>query len=211
MPSISAYRPPPAAVGSPAPAPGRTAQGVSVSLLPTVASFFSSLSPNYCPQNKRQLSYYAAPAVAGTEDKSQFAGNMIQRVKFACVVLSSWVPTVRVVSDAVTTLCTSLSVVQDLGAALADKDSGKSATGTVATFALVALNGLASAGATGPAPGERGSPEKPITVPDSKTLSMIGQDGYPADAFYRQTGSFSHRSTEPGPSFKGYYDWLSHD
>ena len=210
MQSISAYRPPPATVGSSAPAPGRTAQGVSVSLLPTVTSFFSSLSPEYCPHNERQLYYYVAPAVAGTADKSQLAGDMIQRVKLACAVLSSWVPTVTVVSDAVATLCSSLSVVQDLGAALADKDSGKSAAGTVAAFTLVALDNLASAGAVRPAPGKRGSPEKPITVPDSKTLSMIGQDGYPADAFYRQTGSFSHRSTEPGPSFKGYYDGGCH-
>ena len=210
MQPITAYRPPSATVGSSVPAPGRTAQGVSVSVLPIVTSFFSSLSPDYCLQDKRQLSNYVAPAVAGTADKSQLAGDMIHRVKLACAVLSSWVPTVRVVSDAVATLCSSLSVVQDLGAALADKDSGKSAAGTVATFALVAMDNLASAGATRPAPGERGSPEKPITVPDSKTLSMIGQDGYPADAFYRQTGSFSHRSSEPGPSFKGYYDGGCH-
>ena len=209
MQSISAYRPPSATVSSSA--PGRTAQGVSVSLLPTVASFFSSLSPDYCLQNKRQLSNnYVAPAVAGTADKSQLANDMIHRVKLACTVLSCWAPTVRVVSDAVATLCSSLSVVQDLGAALADKGNGNSAAGTVATFALVAMDNLASVGASRPAPGERGSPEKPITVPDSKTLSMIGQAGYPADAFYRQTGSFSHRSSEPGPSFRGYYDGGCH-
>ena len=144
---------------------------------------------------------------------SQSDSDVIHKVKLACAVLSCWIPTVRVVSDVVATLCSSLSVVEELGAALAHRDGGKSAASTApaaATFALVALDSLGSAGAARPVPGQRGSPEKPITVPDSKTLGMIGQDGYPADAFYRQTGSFSHRSAEPGPSFKGYYDGGCH-
>ena len=151
--------------------------------------------------------------MASTTDKSPSASDMIDKVKLASTVLSCWVPTARVVSDVVATLCSSFSVAQEFSAALAHKDGGKSAASVapaVATFALVALDSLGSAGAARPAPGQRGSPEKPITVPDSKTLSMIGQDGYPADAFYLQTGSFSHRSAEPGPLFLGYYDGGCH-
>ena len=203
MQSISAYRPPSATVSSPA--PERTAQRVSVSVLPAVASFFSSLSPAYSLQDKRHSSNFMTAAKA---DQSQSASEVIDKVKLACTILSSWVPTARVVSDTVATLCSSLSVLQDLGGALAPK--GGSAAGTVAAFTVVALDNMGSAGAARPAPGQRGSPEQPILIADSKTFSMIGQDDYPTDAFYRQTASFNHRNTEPGPQFRGYYDGGCH-
>ena len=100
--------------------------------------------------------------------------------------------------------------MQELGTALRD---GRSTAGTVpavAAFTLVALDNLGGVGAARPVPGQRGSAEKPIPVPDSKTLSMIGQSDYPADAFYRQTASFSHQGAEPGSSFKGFYDGGCH-
>ena len=214
MQSISAHWSPPATVGRSAPAceSGCKSGGVSVSILPTVASFFSSLSPDYSLQDKRQKTNFIPSPVASTADKSQSASDMIHKVRLASTVLSCWVPSVKVVSDVVATLCSSVSAVQDLGAVLARKERGKSAAGTVpavATFALVALDSLGSAGAR-PLSGQHGSAEKPILVPDSKTLSMIGQDGYPANAFYRQTRSFSYPNAEPGPSFKGYYDGGCH-
>ena len=144
-------------------------------------------------------------------DRNLPASNMVHKVRLACNMLSCWVPTVRVVSDVVATLCSSLSVVQELGAVLTgDGKSTASTVPAVATFTLVALGGPGSAGALRPAPGQRGSPETPILVPDSKTLSMIGQANYPTDAFYRQTASFSHHSSEPGPRFRGYYDGGCH-
>ncbi len=188
-----------------------TRQGVFVSVLPTVASFFSSLSPNYAMHDKRQLSDFLTPVKDSAADRNPPASNMVQKVRLACNMLSCWVPTVSAVSDVVATLCSSLSVVQELGAALTG--GGKSTDSTVpavATFTLVALDSLGSAGALRSAPGQRGSPETPILVPDSETLSMIGQADYPSDAFYRQTASFSHRSPKPGPLFKGYYDGGCH-
>ena len=188
-----------------------TRQGAFISVLPTVVSFFSSLSPNYTAHDKRQLSDFMTPTMASAADRNLPASNMVQKDRLACNMLSCWVPTVSVVSDVVATLCSSLSVVQELGAVLTG--GGKSTASTVpavATFTLVALDSLGSAGALRPAQGQRGSPEAPILVPDSETLSKIGQADYPANAFYRQTASFSHRSPEPGPLFKGYYDGDCH-
>ena len=188
-----------------------TQQGAFVSVLPTVASFFSSLSPDYNVHDKRQLSDFLTPAMDSAADRNPPASNMVQKVRLACNMLSCWVPTVRVVSDVVATLCSSLSVVQELGTVLTGGGkSTASAVPAVATFTLVALDSPGSAGALRPAPGQRGSPERPILVPDSKTLSMIGQADYPSNAFYRQSASFSHRSPEPGPLFKGYYDGGCH-
>ena len=209
MQSLSSLLSPPETSRSPE--SEHTRQGPFVSVLPTVASFFSSLSPNYTVHDKRQLSDFLTPTMDSAADRNLPASNMVHKVRLACNMLSCWVPTVRVVSDVVATLCSSLSMVQEFGAVLTE--GGKSTAGTVpavATFTLVALDSLGSAGALRPAPGQRGSPERPILVPDSKTLSMIGQADYPSDAFYRQTASFSHRSPEPGPLFKGYYDGGCH-
>ena len=212
MQSLSPHWQPSATVVSSTPPPagesGRTSGGAAVSVLPAVVSFFSSLAPSYVLQDKRHSSNFMT-ARAAPADQSQSAGEMIDKVKLACNILSSWVPTARVVSDAVATLCSSLSVLQNLGTALAPR-SGNSAAGTVAAFTVVALDNIGSAGAARPAPGQRGSPEQPILIADSKTFNMIGQDDYPTDAFYRQTASFSHRNTEPGPPFSGYYDGGCH-
>ena len=210
MQSLSAHWQPSATVVSSTPSPAwesaRTSGGAAVSVLPAVVSFFSSLSPNYALPDKRHSSCFITAARAAPADQNQSASEVIDKVKLACNILSSWVPTARVVSDAVATLCSSFSVLQDLGTALAPRG----AAGTVAAFTVVALDNIASAGAAKPAPGQRGSPEQPILIDDSKTLSRIGQDDYPTDAFYRQTASFSHRITEPGPSFSGYYDGGCH-
>ena len=212
MQSLSTQWLPPVATGDPSPSPasGRASGGASVSVLPTVASFFSSLSPAYSLQNKQHTSDSVPLTRENPADKSQSASEMINKVKLACNVLSCWVPSVKVVSDVVATLCSSLSVVQELGAALRDGGSTAGTVPAVAAFTLVALDNLGGVGAARPVPGQRGSAEKPIPVPDSKTLSMIGQDNYPADAFYRQTASFSHHGAGPGSSFKGFYDGGCH-
>ena len=208
MQSLSTHRLPPVTTGNspPPPASGR-ASGASVSVLPTVAAFFSSLSPAYALQDKQQTSDSVPLTRPNPTDQSLPASDLINKVKLACNVLSCWVPSVKVVSDVVATLCSSLSVVQELGAPLRD---GGSTVPAVAAFTVVALDNLGGVGAARPAPGQRGSAEKPIPVPDSKTLSMIGQDNYPADAFYRQNASFSHHGAGPASSFKGFYDGDCH-
>ena len=119
-------------------------------------------------------------------------------------MLSSWAPSVRVVTDVVTTICSSLSLAQDLGDVL---DSSPRCAAVALT--LVALESLSTAAAV-PAPGERGSPQQPIEASNSTTLSKIGQPGYPTDAYYLQTQSFSHNRTEPGPVFQGHYQGGCH-
>ena len=212
MQSLSTHWPPPVTAGNspPPPVSGRASGGASVSVLPTVASFFSSLSPAYSLQNKQQTSDSVPLTRDNPAGRSQPASDMIDKVKLACNVLSCWVPSVKVVSDVVATLCSSLSVMQELGAALRNGGSTAGTVPAVAAFTLVALDNAGGVGAARPVPGQRGSAEKPIPVPDSKTLSMIGQDNYPADAFYRQTASFSHPGAEPGSSFKGFYDGGCH-
>ena len=209
MQTLSPHWQPSATVVSSAPAweSGRTSGGAAVSVLPAVVSFFSSLSPNYALHDKRHSSNFVSAAQAAPADQSQSAEEVIDKVRLACNILSSWVPAARVVSDTVATLCSSLSVLQNLGTALAPKGGNSAA---MAAFTVVALDNMAGAGAARPAPGQRGSPEQPILIADSETFSMIGQDDYPTDAFYRQTASFSHRITEPGPPFSGYYDGGCH-
>ena len=212
MQSLSTHWLPPVTTDNSPPPPlsGRASGGASVSVLPTVASFFSSLSPT-CSLKKKQQTSDSVPLTGDNPaGKSQPASDMINKVKLACSVLSCWVPSVKVVSDVVATLCSSLSVMQELGAALRNGGSTAGTVPAVAAFGLVALDNLGGVGAARPVPGQRGSAEKPIPVPDSKTLSMIGQDNYPADAFYRQTASFSHHGAEPVSSFKGFYDGGCH-
>ena len=212
MQSLSTHWLPPVTTSDspPPPVSGRASGGASVSVLPTVASFFSSLSPAYSLQDKQQTSDSVPLTRHNPADKSQPASDLIDKVKLACNVLSCWVPSTKVVSDVVATLCSSFSVVQELGATLRDGSSTAGTVPAVAAFTLVALDNLGGVGAARPVPGQRGSAEKPIPVPDSKTLSMIGQDNYPADAFYRQTASFSYHGAEPGSAFKGFYDGGCH-
>ena len=215
----SAYRPLAATTGNPGIAlpatinPSGVLDGVSVSVVPTIKTFFSSLSPAYGLNNRRHKSAFTvtdAPKSSGSPDKT---GETAQKIKLACNVLSSWAPSVRVVTDVVTTICSSLSLAQDLGRVLdgqkANKRPSTSATISVpagAALALVALDNLAGAAAV-PAQGERGSPQNPILVLNSETLGKIGQnENYPADAYYVQGVSFSHESTNSSAVFSGHYD-----
>ena len=188
----------------------------AVSVVPLLTTFFSSLSPAYGLDNKRQMSKFveSLPESSGSQVK---AGELVQKVKFACNVLSSWAPSVRVVTDVVVNLCSSLSLAQDLGQVLDGQKANKrqSTPSAIsvpagAALALVALDNLAGAAAV-PTQGERGSTQDPILVHNSETLGKIGQDeNYPADAYYLQNDSFSHESKKPGAVFTGHYDGGCH-
>ena len=177
--------------------------GLSVAVLPTITAFLSSLSPGYVPERIQRSAYSAPPPDTDTGENG-LAHDALQRLKLACNVASHWLPSVKVVSDAVAIICSSLSLAQDLGDVL---DSSQRCAGVALT--LVALESLPTAAAV-PARGERGSPQQPINVTDSETLSKIGQDNYPADAYYQQTSSFSHNSSEPLVPFRGHYDGRCH-
>ena len=188
----------------------------TVSVVPLLTTFFSSLSPAYGLDNKRHMSKFveSLPESSGSQVK---AGELTQQVKFACNILSSWAPSVRVVTDVVANLCSSLSLAQDLGQVLDGKKENKRQSTPAAisvpagaALALVALDNLAGAAAA-PKTGARGSPQAPILVRNSETLGKIGQDeNYPADAYYLQTDSFSHESKKPGALFSGHYDGGCH-
>ena len=189
----------------------------AVSVVPLLTTFFSSLSPAYGQDDKRQMSEFveSLPGSSGSQVKT---GELVQKVKFACNVLSSWAPSVRVVTDVVANLCSSLSLAQDLGQVLdgqkANKRPATSATISVpagAALTLVAFDNLGGAAAV-PTHGERGSSQDPILVHNSETLSMIGQDekNYPASAYYLQNDSFSHENKKPGALFSGHYDGGCH-
>ena len=209
------------------PSPCASSGGFSVTVLPAITSFFSSLSPGYVPEGALRQLVASTTANAG-ETVVINAGKhdtdaVLDKVKLACTIASCWVPTVRVVTEAVTTICSSFALAQSLGSVLERKDgeqqsckkqssaprpdSTNAAAATLLT--LVALDNLAPAAAV-PAPGERGSPQQPINVSDSETLSRIGQPDYPTDAYYLQTQSFSHNRTEPGPAFQGHYQGGCH-
>ena len=177
--------------------------GLSVAVLPTITAFLSSLSPGYVPERIQRSAYSALPPMADTGE-NRLAHDALQRLKLACNVAAHWLPSVKVVSDAVAVICSSLSLSQDLGNVL---DSSQRCAGVALT--LVALESLPTAAAV-PAPGECGSPQQPINVADSETLGKIGQDNYPADACYQQTSSFSHNSSEPIVPFRGHYDGGCH-
>nr|WP_286198370.1 ZmpA/ZmpB/ZmpC family metallo-endopeptidase-related protein [Salinisphaera sp. G21_0] len=74
---------------------------------------------------------------------------------------------------------------------------------------MVALDRLSGAAAV-PSAGTPGSPDNPIPVGDSETLGKIGQDGFPPDAYYRQTKTFSHNSSvsvgNDDHPFTGHYN-----
>ena len=212
---------------SSSPTPGASTAGFSVTVMPAVTAFFSSLSPRYVPEGgQRQLL-----ASTSTNDGKTSVGkagkddvnNVLDKVKLACIIASCWVPTARVVSEAVATVCSSFALAQTLGSVLEREDTeqqsgekqssasrpGSNCSAAVAALALVALDNLAPAAAV-PARGERGSPQQPIEVPDSETLGKIGQADYPTDACYLQTQSFSHPRSEPGPVFQGHYQGGCH-
>ena len=198
-----------------------------MTVLPAITSFFASLSPGYVPEGGPRQLVASTSANAG-ETAIRKAGQhdtdaVLDKVKLACTIASCWVPTARVVTEAVATICSSFALAQSLGSVLERKDgeqqcsekqssapchdSNNVAAATLLT--LVALDNLTPATAV-PSPGERGSPQQPINVSDSETLGKIGQPGYPTDAYYQQTKSFSHNRTEPGPAFQGHYRGRCH-
>ena len=205
MQSLSFTHSPPSALGSciTKPDPRGSSAGLSVAVLPTITAFLSSLSPGYVPEHIRQRKYSKPPPEPGTGENRP-AHDALQKLKLACNVASHWLPSVKVVSDTVATICSSLSLAQDLGDVL---DSSQRCAGVA--FTLVALESLPTAAAV-PTPGERGSPQQPIAIDNSETLGKIGQDNYPADAYYEQTSSFSHNSSEPIVAFRGHYDGGCH-
>ena len=205
MQSLSFTQPPPSALGScvTKPDPRGLSAGLSVAVLPTITTFLSSLSPGYAPEYTRRLANIEPLPEADTGENRP-AHDALQKLKMACNVASHWLPSVKVVSDAVATICSSLSLAQDLGDVL---DSSQRCAGVA--FTLVALESLPTATAV-PAPGEHGSPQHPIAIDNSETLRKIGQDKYPADAYYEQTSSFSHNSSEPIVAFRGHYDGGCH-
>ena len=198
--------------------------GFSVTVLPVITAFFSSLSPGYVPEGGPRPLLAATAAnegiTAGNKDSQQGTDGVLDKVKLACTIASCWVPTARVVCEVVASVCSSFALAQNLGSVLErKKDAEKQADGKQSTapcpgsaaalITLVALDNLAPAAAV-PARDERGSPQRPIEVPDSETLGKIGQAGYPTDAYYLQTRSFSHNRTEPGPAFQGHYQGGCH-
>ncbi len=158
--------------------------GHSVALLPAIASFFSSLSPRWeCARSRPPVSKNAQEP--GKTSRADTGNDMAGKVKMACNLTSCWVPQLQVACEAVATLCSSLTLTNDLARVLARKEDKKS-TAAAGVVTLIVLDRLAGAAAV-PPPGERGSPQQPIEVPDSETLARIGRDDrYPADACYRQ-------------------------
>ena len=212
---------------SPSPAHSASTAGFSVTVLPAITSFFTSLSPGYVAKGGLRQSVASTTAnsdeTAVRKTGQHDTDAVLDKVKLACTIASCWVPTARVVTEAVATICSSFALAQSLGSVLERKDgkqqssekqssapcpvSTNAAAATLLT--LVALDNLAPAAAV-PAPGKLGSPQQPINVSDSETLGKIGQPGYPTDAYYLQTQSFSHNRTEPGPAFQGHYQGGCH-
>ena len=202
--------------------PAGVSGGYSIAVLPTIASFFSSLSPRYSPKYSHQSPSAQVAGdgqVPGEKSWTDTANDFSGKVKLVCNLASCWVPQLQVPCEAVAALCSSLTLANDLGSVLEQKEdnkrtatsrSGAPVAACAGAVTLTALDSLTCAAAV-PAPGERGSPQQPIEVPDSETLARIGRDGsYPADACYRQTDSFSHNHTEPGVVFQGDYQGGCH-
>ena len=124
----ASYAQPPATVDSPsffpAPVTGSVSRccGLSVAVLPTITAFFASLSPRY--ETQRQWSTAAPPTMANSADpgsRSFKAGDVASKVKLACNVLASWVPAIGVVNEAVTVVCSTLSLARELDGVLEGK------------------------------------------------------------------------------------------
>ncbi len=215
---------------SPSPTPGASTAGFSVTVMPAITAFFSSLSPGYVPEGgQRQLlastSSNAGKTSAGKTGKDD-ANNVLDKVKLACTIASCLVPTARMVSEAVATVCSSFTLAQTIGSVLERKDTeqqsgekptpasrpGSNGAAAAAVLTLVALDNMAPAAAVPPR-GERGSPEQPIEVPDSETLGKIGQADYPADAYYVQTTDLDGFGFKGNKSlvFNGHYNGHHHN
>ena len=196
------------------PAPRAELGRHAVSLLPTVTAFFSSLSPGYTPIGSAPVAFAASDSTR-RQDWSETTAGVANQLKLASNFAASWLPQLRVVSEAVSAVCSSILLTNDFSRLLDKKDDHKPSNDSqsnnrgakAAAFTLVALDTLGCAAATN---GERGSAQNPIEVPDSATLSQIGQADYPTDAYYLQTQSFSHNRTEPGVAFGGHYDGGCH-
>ena len=231
----SAYLPLAASASHPASVPSAATSsdcalnGFSVSLLPTITAFFSSLSPAYVPVHKRQTPEFA-PANRPRPSGSQAAtDDVTQKVKLACNIVSSWVPSVRVASDVVATICSTLSLSRDVSQVLEGNKGGKRPSTPVriplpvsATLALVALDNLGAAAAV-PAPqqpmpdneslGKCGSVSLPIEVSDEDTMNSIGRNAsLPSNAHYLQTRDLDGTKLNVNRSlvFDGHYDGGNH-
>ena len=190
-----------------------------MTVLPVITAFFSSLSPGYVPEGGPRPLRASNEGITPDNKDRPGTDGVLDKVKLACTIASCWVPTARVVTEAVATICSTFALAQNLGSVLERKDAEKRANekqsavpcpgSAAALITLVALDNMAPAAAV-PARNESGSPQNPIPVPDSETLGKIGQAGYPADAYYLQTGSFNHSRSEPGPVFKGHYQGGCH-
>ena len=197
------------ASASQAPRAGLGGHGVAV--LPMVTAFFSSLSPGYQPTDSGPVVSFTSGS-AQQQNWSEATAGAVQQLKLASNIASSWLPQFRVVSEAITAVCSSFALAHDLGRVLDKKDDQKSSdngqstnrTAKAAAFTMVALDTI------GCVAGEPGSAQNPIKVGDSKTLDQIGQPGYPTDAYYLQNQSFSHNSTKPVVAFHGHYDGGCH-
>ena len=198
-----------------------TSGGYSVAVLPAIASFFTSLSPRYNPEYSQPSPAAQAQLddvrMAGDKSGSGQPSDVAGKIKLACNLVSFWIPQLQAAGETVATLCSSLTLANDLGAVLEQKNDQKHATAchpapsaAAGVITFIALDNLACAAAV-PTAGERGSPQQPINVPDSATLAKIGRsNSFPADACYRQTGSFSHNPPEPGVIFQGQYEGGCH-
>ena len=200
------------ASASQAPRAGLGGHGVAV--LPMVTAFFSSLSPGYQPTDSDPVVSFSSGR-AQQQNWSEATAGVVQQLKLASNIASSWLPQFRVVSEAVTAVCSSFSLAHDLGRVLDKKDEQKSSadcqsTNRAAKAAALTLVALDTIGCATAADAEPGSAQNPIIVHDSKTLDQIGQPGYPTDAYYLQNQSFSHNSTEPVAAFHGHYDGGCH-
>ena len=216
----NAHPQPSAAIGFPAFCPtsvtgsASTWGSLSVSVLPTFSVFFASLSPRY--ETPRQSSTVVPPAMASpaeADTSSWKAGDVASKIKLASSVIACWVPSVRVVSETVAALCSTVSLAETLDGVLADK-KGKhpliNLTGpATAALTLALLDNLPCAAAVPPM-GRPGSAQNPIPISDGATLGKIGQAGYPTDAYYIQKRSFHHDRNVPGPAFAGHYDGGCH-
>ena len=204
----------PAFCPTPVNGPASTWGSLSVAVLPTITVFLASLSPRY--ETQRQSSTVVPPAMASPADPDTGywkAGDVASKIKLASNVLACWVPSVRMVSEAVATLCSTLSLAEELDGVLADKKGKRpppNLTGpAAAALTLVVLDNLPCAAAVPPL-GMPGSAQNPIPVSDGATLGKIGQEGYPTDGYYVQERSFHHDNNVPGPAFAGHYDGGCH-
>ena len=100
----------------------------AVAVQSAVTSFFSSLSPNYIPEHQRQIRQPTADASAVPAEKNartSLADHVVQGVGLASKALSCWVPNVSAVSDAIGTICSSISLANTLDTMAMSGKSGR--------------------------------------------------------------------------------------